>query len=268
MKSKLLAFTLVEMLVVISIIAVLTALLLPVLSNAKRAAGGVRCMNNNRQLILAWTLFAGDHENELPPNFDGVDGQGLFTNWVAGAMNKPYEATNVALLMDPDKSLLAHYIQAASIYKCPADKTEHVRSMSMNNRMNPRRYRGYPVFLGGIGTNYQIYRKIDDIQRPSDIFVTLDERPESINDGYFVVDMSNTGTYEGTGVSLPYYIIDYPASYHNGLGAITFADGHTEGHKWVEPTTTPASGQPLHGRYTSETDRDMKWLQEHCTDPK
>jgi prepilin-type N-terminal cleavage/methylation domain-containing protein len=265
--KSVLAFTLMELLVVIMILGVLAALLLPVLNKVKQKAFFVPCVNNNRQLLQAWTVYADEHDGELPPNFDGSDGLGVFTNWVAGTMSKPEEATNVALLLDPNKSLLAIYLQSASIFKCPSDRSGNVRSMSMNNRMNPRRYAGPPLFTGGLGTNFMIFRKLHDIARPADIMVTLDERSDSINDGYFAVDMSNTGTRSGNGVSFPYHIVDYPASYHRGLGAISFADGHTEGHEWLESTTTPPLGQARSG-FTSTSDRDVRWIQEHCTYPR
>ena len=257
------AFTLIELLVVIGIIGVLAGLLLPALHRAKGKAVGLQCLNNNRQLIQAWMMFAGDNNDELPTNFDGMDGLGVFTNWVGGTMAIPNEATNTALLLDVNRSLLARYTRAASIYKCPSDRSRNVRSMSMNNRMNSTRFKGTPVFTGGAGTNYATFRRLGDIRKPADIFVFLDERSDTINDGYFAIDMSNTGSGDGHGVGVPYYIVDYPASYHNGASGITFADGHSEGHKWVEGTTVPPLGQTRPRSFTSPTDRDMQWIQEH-----
>jgi prepilin-type processing-associated H-X9-DG protein len=91
--------------------------------------------------------------------------------------------------------------------------------------------------------------------------VFIDEREDSINDGFFVVD-----------VAAHYAINDYAASYHAGAGALAFADGHVEIHKWLEPTTQPPliPGQrlPAGSKPTSPTDRDMAWLLPRTTRPK
>jgi prepilin-type processing-associated H-X9-DG protein len=120
------------------------------------------------------------------------------------------------------------------------------------------------VWLHGGGEPFAIFARIADIQRPAMIYVTLDERSDTINDSSLCVDMSNTGNPEGTGASDPFWMIDYPAGYHNQGGRFSFVDGHVEGHRWVEATTTVPLGQ-AHGTHTSATDRDIKWLQERCT---
>jgi hypothetical protein len=58
-------------------------------------------------------------------------------------------------------------------------------------------------------------------------------------------------------------MIDYPAGCHNASGRFSFADGHTA-HRWLEPTTRVPLGQAEGVTHTSATDRDVKWLQEHC----
>ena len=75
--------------------------------------------------------------------------------------------------------------------------------------------------------------------------------------------MSNTGRLDGQGASQPYWIIDFPASYHNRAANVSFADGHVERHRWLEPTTAMRLRGPQ--RHVSPTDRDVQWLQEHCT---
>jgi prepilin-type processing-associated H-X9-DG protein len=138
----------------------------------------------------------------------------------------------------------------------------------MNCRLNPRRLLGEPAWIGGWGTNYHIFDYLHQIQRPSQLLVLLDERSDSINDPYFAIDMSNTGTPGGVGMRQPFYIIDYPASYHNGAGTLSFVDGHVEIRRWVEPTTNPRMGRARPRSHTSPEDRDMKWLQERSTYPK
>lgn len=262
------AFTLIELLVTIAIIGILTSLLLPSLNRGKAAAQGVQCRNNVRQLLQAWHMYCDDNNGQLPCNADGQDGMGVFTNWVAGTMSRGPDATNSNLLLDPQQSAFARYMPVATIYKCPGDRSRFVRSVAMNCRMNPTRIKGTPAFTAGANTKYETFRKAHQIARPADIFVLLDERSDSINDGFFGIDMSNTGTRDGNGMPSPYWIIDYPASYHNRSGQIAFADGHAEAHRWLEPTTLVGLGRATPGSRTSSTDRDVKWLQEHCTYPR
>ena len=121
------AFTLIELLVVIAIIAILAALLLPVLSRSKITAQGAQCMNNHRQLVLAWSMYCHDNDDQIP----------VLEKWVAGDMSDPFDCTNVSLLVNPQESALARYVPVAGIYKCPGDQSPLARSVSMNNRMNP-----------------------------------------------------------------------------------------------------------------------------------
>ena len=121
------AFTLIELLVVIAIIAILAALLLPVLGRSKATAQGAQCTSNHRQLVLAWSMYCHDSDDQIP----------VLENWVAGNMTDPFDATNASLLVDPQLSALARYVSSPVIYKCPGDRSDFVRSVSMNNRMNP-----------------------------------------------------------------------------------------------------------------------------------
>src|SRR5579883_3469447 len=123
------AFTLIELLVVIAIIAILAGLLLPSLSAAKRRAQKIRCMNNLRQMQIAWNLYPDDFCDLLVAN-----------NWVPGDMNNPSDATNSLLL---EQGPLYPYLKSTAIYKCPADVNPNpkslvvtVRSYSMNTYMN------------------------------------------------------------------------------------------------------------------------------------
>jgi prepilin-type N-terminal cleavage/methylation domain-containing protein len=259
------AFTLIELLTVLAVVALLVALLLPALSGASEKANGIQCLNNSRQIAVAWMLYAENHDGRLPSNLDSIDNQGVLVNWVAGTMHRRVDATNTAILTDPHQSLIAPYIKVVRAFKCPSDETENVRSVAMNCRMNPTRPFGPPSWVGGWGTNYHTFVSLSEILNPANVFVIVDERSDSINDPYFAIDMSNTGTPEGNGRPTPYYIIDYPASYHHGAGTISFSDGHAEIHKWVEPTTRPPMGKARARAYTSPTDRDVQWLQKHST---
>jgi prepilin-type N-terminal cleavage/methylation domain-containing protein len=242
------AFTLIELLGVIAIIAILAALLLPVLGRAKAAAQGVRCTANLQQLITAWSLYGDDHEGQFP---------GL-----SGNMCNPAEATNAFLLTDPAKSSFASYITEARLYKCPGDCSDLVRSISFNLRLNVM---GIGGWLHGDGDRFEIFGRSQRIRKPAEISILLDERSDSINDTAFCVDMSNTGNVDGIGTSNPYWMIDYPAICHYGSSRIAFADSHVEAHRWQEPTTLVPPGQAHPAILTSNLDRDVQWLQKHST---
>ena len=250
-KSIRAAFTLIELLVVIAIVSVLAALLLPVLTRAKATAQGANCASNIRQLAVVWNLYGQDFNGHLPQ----VD------KWVVGDMTDPFDSTNALLLVDRNESVFARYVTAPRIYKCPGDRSVLARSVSMNGRMG-----NHPSapWLGGGGSGYQVFAELHQIRNPAQIYVFVDERSDSINDASFCMDMSNTGNSDGVGSSNPYWMIDYPASYHNGSGRLSFADGHVESHRWVEPTTLVPLGQ-AHPTHTSATDRDANWLQDHYT---
>ena len=260
------AFTLLELLVVIAIIGVLTGLLLPAVSRVKGLGQRTACQNNHRQLVTAWSLYAGDHASKLPITVDHGDGL-PFTNWVAGFLKNPAEARNTDLLVDRNRSLFAAYITDARIYKCPSDTGPLARSVSMNNRMNPVRPQGEVLAIGGWGTNFMVYRNQSDIRNPSAIFVMLDERADSINEGNFACDLSNTGTLSGEGSPSPYWWLDTPGSYHLGGVNLSYADGHVESHRWQEKTTLGPIGVTGFRR-TSAEDRDIPWLQKRAAEPR
>jgi prepilin-type processing-associated H-X9-DG protein len=243
-------------------------MLLPSLGKAKTKAQGIVCLNNQKQLALGWILYADSYNDDLVWNDLTPAGSG----WVRGVLDyngSNPDNTNTVNLTDPQYAKLAPYTGgAAGIYKCPADRSTvktkngvfpRVRSLSMSQAMNSR-----DDWLGYLTKKkYVVFRKLSDLNRmgASKAYVFIDEHPDSINFGDFAVAMND-------GVApTRIYIVDVPASYHNGAGGLSFADGHAEVHRWLDPRTR----QPVTGKYmwgsvqASPNNKDMVYLSDHAS---
>jgi prepilin-type N-terminal cleavage/methylation domain-containing protein len=223
------AFTLIEILIVIAIIAILAALLLPALSMGKVKAQRISCMNNLRQLGVGCQVYSADNDGRLVENWPYAISRNLETNcWMHGNMRDGFEATNSGLIR---LGKLFPYANNPNTYRCPTDRsaangTLRVRSYSMNSWMGSRYMEGeQPTF------NQRPYRTfVRDSElnaaTPANLFVIADEHETTIDDAFFLISMNDSQIF-----------LNYPATRHDHGYALTFADAHVEHYKIRDPSS-------------------------------
>lgn len=240
-------FTLVELLVVIAIIALLTALLQPVLSLARAKSREVACLNNLKQLQICAKLYSLDNDDFLLPNRnvylvdtrEPAPGFSDKTTWCPGLA--PFDTTTENI----ERGLLFRYNKSTDIYRCPSDKSR-VKTPE-GQILNLRRTRSYNLCqsINGLPyTNKEAYlpsfaRESDiDDPSPAELLFFVGVHEESIFDSHFGIPPRDWGS----AVETPRWW-DLPTGRHSQGGNFSFADGHVERWRWARPKTFIEFGQ-------------------------
>ena len=278
MKTQKTGFTLIELLVVLAGVAIMVAMLLPALAGTRQNSQVIGCLANQKRLAAGWMMNARDNNDVLVPN-RGLGGQspvvvnpqtnpdlqpgGNFAQWCPGNVQ------NITIALSYDKwiktGLLYPYLSTLSVYHCPSDQNRiprnvasafqktALRTYSMNSWVQSMDGPGYNTAAFNGISGYIVYTKLANMSRPGPArtWVFMEESPIGIDDAYFALDPGTTATW-----------FNVPAVLHGNTSVLTFADGHSDAHRWTDGNMIHGVGANHAGNNISAdpNSQDLAWL--------
>ncbi len=231
------AFTLIELLAVMAIIAILTAILMPVVSKGKIVAQRTACLSNLQQLNLGCKMYTDDNDGQLVSSWSAGSGSDAVNPycWCPGwasaqpppavsALGADYDCTNQFALQ---QGKIWPYVCSPNVYRCPADGRNLngqplVRSFSMNCWMNgcsdddPTGFSTFNTPPDDLTLSYTLFRREGQILHPDQVWRLIEEDASTIGDSMFLVDMGEANQ-----------AASLPSTRHGNTYSLTFVDGHS-----------------------------------------
>ena len=240
------AFTLPELLMVVSLVALLALVAFPAMARAKTKNFNAGCLNNLRQMMNGFVMYADENRDYLMPNNPGG---ATSSGWSGTSTESWSNITNTAPLTN---GLMYPYLaNDISVFRCPADLVpssngSRLRSYSMNGQVAPG--------ISSENPGWRKYQSKADLTcpGPANTFVLCDESPVSINDGFIQCNLP-----------IPDYP-DLPAAYMDSGAGFGFADGHAEIHRWVSSTLLVPIVPGVIMHHVSGNNADYTWYSSRC----